>query len=233
MNFEGESGPRILAIIPARSGSKRIPGKNMATLNGRRMMSWPIEALRNSSFSVEIVLTTDSREIQKLGSELAVDTVLGRPSTLADDYSTSIEVIRWAAEEMKLGDEDFIIMSYPTSVFLSPEIVNTSLGLALGDPNKFVATVQEANSKRPLHELQESETFAFVEPLDANQRTQDVASTYQDAGQIYVGRKALWMIGQPFVSPTIGIKLGKNQAVDIDDPGDLLLASAILRTGRY
>ena len=92
-----------LAVIPARGGSKRIPGKNIRPFCGRPMIAWAIDAARDSGLFDRVVVSTDDKEIAETASQAGAEVPFTRPAELADDHAGTIPVIahatRWAQEQ--------------------------------------------------------------------------------------------------------------------------------------
>ena len=87
-----------VAIIPARGGSKRIPRKNIKEFCGKPMIAWSIEAARESGCFDRIVVSTDDAEIAEVARQFGAEIPFMRPSSLSDDYTGTIPVIRHAVE---------------------------------------------------------------------------------------------------------------------------------------
>ena len=86
------SNSNFLAIIPARSGSERLPNKNKLNLCGKPLISWTIEAAKRSKYINKIVVTSDDSEILKIAEKSSVEIIV-RPDELASDSATSVDVI--------------------------------------------------------------------------------------------------------------------------------------------
>ena len=93
-----DNNPRILAIIPARAGSKRLPGKNIKELAGKPLIQWSMEAAKNSALLTEVIVSTDDEKIVELAKEIDVNVPFVRPQYLAQDKSSSIDVIKHAID---------------------------------------------------------------------------------------------------------------------------------------
>ena len=113
-------GKTILAIIPARGGSKRLPKKNIKILGGKPLISWTIEAARNSKFIDRIIVSTDSNEIAEISQKWGAEVPFIRPSSLATDDASSEDVILHAINWMEYEKNtvfDYFILLQPTSPF--------------------------------------------------------------------------------------------------------------------
>lgn len=117
-----------IAIIPARGGSKRIPGKNIRDFLGKPMLHWAIEAARNSDLFEHIVVSTDSTEIAEEAVKAGADVPFMRPAALADDHAVTRDVINHAIHECTqiYGSFDHCCCIYGTSPFLSAEDLSSA-----------------------------------------------------------------------------------------------------------
>ena len=100
---------RVLAIIPARGGSKGLPRKNIIDLAGKPLISWTIEASMNSKFITKTVVSTDDNEISSVSRKYGVEVVL-RPGKLARDGSTSESVVKHVVDFYRLNQEEFDVI---------------------------------------------------------------------------------------------------------------------------
>ncbi|PIE69222.1 MAG: acylneuraminate cytidylyltransferase [Deltaproteobacteria bacterium] len=123
----------ILAVIPARGGSKRIPGKNVKILGDKPLISWTIEAAQQSSFIDKLILSTDDASIAEIAMEYGCEVPFMRPRNLATDDARSEEVAFHALEA--LGDEyyDYMILLQPTSPFRSSEDIDRAVEVCLSE----------------------------------------------------------------------------------------------------
>src|SRR5664280_2509033 len=110
-------GKKILAIIPARGGSKGLPGKNIKLLSGKPLIGWTIEQSRKSQYIDEIFVSTDSIEIARVSEEFGVKVQHLRPDYLASDGASSMDVISHVISHYEANGSsfDFIILLEPTS----------------------------------------------------------------------------------------------------------------------
>jgi CMP-N,N'-diacetyllegionaminic acid synthase len=116
-----DSKSNVVAIIPARSGSKRLPGKNIKLLAGKPLINWTIEAAISSNIFSRIIVSTDSEEIAEVAREAGADIPWLRPDHLATDTSTSFDVVEHAVNTLQAENEvfDAIMVLQPTSPFRS------------------------------------------------------------------------------------------------------------------
>ena len=119
-----------IAVIPARGGSKRIPRKNIKVFFGKPMIYWTIQAAKKSGLFDEIIVSTEDNEIANISRALGATIPFVRPDILADDFSTTHDVMLHAAEcLMEQGyDYDYLCCLYPCSPFIQiDDFINTVL----------------------------------------------------------------------------------------------------------
>ena len=114
-----------IAIIPARGGSQRIPRKNIKMFHGKPLIAYSIEAAKASGCFKKIIVSTDDDEISEVAQEWGAEVPFLRPSNLADNFSTTLEVMQHAVEWCISSNIDAknICCIYATAPFLLPEIL--------------------------------------------------------------------------------------------------------------
>jgi CMP-N-acetylneuraminic acid synthetase len=118
----------ILAIIPARGGSKRLHKKNIFPIWGRPMLYWAIEACRKSKYDIQVCVSTDSEEVSSIAKDF--DAIIHkRPETLANDKAPKQAAIRSAASwyQDKHGKQDIFISLQPNSPEIKPDQLNQAI----------------------------------------------------------------------------------------------------------
>ncbi|MEC8043274.1 MAG: acylneuraminate cytidylyltransferase family protein [Verrucomicrobiota bacterium] len=105
--------PKILALIPARGGSKELPNKNILDLAGKPMITWTIEAALESKIFDKVVVSTDDQKIKRVAQESGASVPFIRPSSISSDHSHRNEVVKHALEN--LSSFDVIFLLQPTS----------------------------------------------------------------------------------------------------------------------
>ena len=135
-------GPgRVLAIVPARGGSKGVPRKNVRPLGGKPLLQWTVEAARASVHIDRLVLSTDDDEIARLGRTIGIEVPFMRPSAAASDEATADAVIDHALASL---DEpfDYLVLLQPTSPLRSATDIDGCLDLlAASDADSCVSVV--------------------------------------------------------------------------------------------
>jgi N-acylneuraminate cytidylyltransferase len=223
-----------IAVIPARGGSKRIPGKNIRQFAGRPMLAWSIDAARRSGLFDRIIVSTDDPRVADVALASGAEVPFVRPAKLADDHAGTAPVIAHAVAA--LGGARTVRAAcciYPCAPFLSADDLLLALRM-LNDGNaafvypvcKYPHPVQRAMRRRP------DGTLAFLQPEAELVRTQDLEETFHDAAQFYWGRAEAWLSGARMHSGAIGLPIPAWRVVDIDLPEDWTRAELLFRAAR-
>ena len=220
----------VVAIIPARGGSTRIPRKNAKVFNGRPIIAWPLEACRALDAISHRVVSTDDEELARIARDSGATTVIDRPAELATDMAGTAPVIKHAIDELSVDDDTLVMCLYPTAT-LTPHLVSEALELARQHPDKFVVSVGRHRSphERSLQRL-EGDLMSLASPDHLLTRTQDLPQRYFDAGKLYVARASVWKARETMMEkPFAPFHLPDWAAVDIDEPDDWPVAEALHR----
>lgn len=122
-------GKRVLALVPARRGSKGLPMKNIRPLHGKPLLAWPIEAARASRYVDRVVISTDDTEFAALAKAAGADAPFLRPAELASDTSPSIDFILHAIDTLEAAGDcyDYLVLLEPTSPLTEAHDVDAAL----------------------------------------------------------------------------------------------------------
>jgi N-acylneuraminate cytidylyltransferase len=223
--------PKILTVIPARGGSKRIPKKNIIDFCGKPMIAWPIELLQSIKVLDEIIVSTDSEEIAQIVKNLGAKVPFSRPRELSDDYTGTTAVIKHAVEwyMANVGPVDYVLTVYPTAVFLSTKDIEKAFDLlrSSGSEIVFPGTEYPSPIQRAIY-LDDQQRVAMFQPEHFTSRSQDLQTAYHDAGQFYFSKISAVLNETPFFSHTARmIVIPRHRVVDIDTMDDLKLATKL------
>lgn len=223
----------IVAILPARGGSKRIPKKNIKNFHGIPIICRTLETIINSSCFDRVIVSTDCREIIKTVSQIPTCEIHRRTPELSDDATGTQQVIKNACDEMSLNDSDLICCIYPTAVFLTEKMVTDSLQEHIHANCRFTFAVKEY-----FHPIQrafscENKIIKLPQSVQENTRTQDLQKRFHDVGYFYWGKCEFWKNSCPVIADgNQAFILKKNEVWDIDDFEDWNLAE-IIWSGMY
>ncbi|MCQ6262011.1 pseudaminic acid cytidylyltransferase [Alcanivorax sp. MM125-6] len=213
-----------VAIIPARGGSKRIPGKNIKPFQGRPMIAWSIRAALESGCFQRVIVSTDDEGIAKVAREWGAETPFMRPPELADDHTGTLPVIAHALQWLAGRGEtvETACCLYATAPFVRPEDLRAGRDrLNRGDVDyAFSVTRYAFPIQRALRITPEGRVGMF-QPEHFSTRSQDLEEAWHDAGQFYWGRALAWREQRPLFSEAAApIELPRHRVQDIDTPED-------------
>ncbi len=144
---------RILAVITARNGSKGLPGKNIKVLGGKPLIGWTIEQVKNSQLIDHLVVSTDGREIAEISEQYGVKVPSLRPSCLAADETSSMDVLEYVInDEEKLERKyDYVMLLEPTSPLRKKDDLDNIIRLAVDNPERDgVISVGQIQLEHPI-----------------------------------------------------------------------------------
>jgi len=225
----------VLALVPARGGSRGIPRKNITPLAGKPLIAWTIEAARACGRIERVVVSTDEPEIADVARTCGADVPFLRPPALARDETPGIDpvlhAVRWLALEEGYRPE-WVALLQPTSPLRTTDDVRGALALAEDRGAAAVISVTEAEHhpwwmKRI---SRDGRLLSWSEPPRQAVRRQDLPPAYALNGAVYVTRRrALQAEISLSPEPTFAYEMPPERSLDIDTPWDLRLAELILR----
>jgi len=222
-------GLSVLALVPARGGSKGLPGKNIIDLGGKPLLAWTLAAAAESQYIDRTVLSSDDAAIIEVAQAFGCEVPFTRPAELAQDETPAIDVIEHALTE--LPGFDLLVLLQPTSPLRSSEDIDRTIRLCVEEDAPSAVSVTPAD-KPPewLYYLGKGQT---LEPLMGEgpsvTRRQDSRPACYLNGAVYVARPAWLLEKAGFVGEgTVACELPAERAVDIDGPGDLAYAEFLL-----
>lgn len=215
-------GMRV-AVIPARGGSKRIPGKNAKMFRGKPMIAWAIGYALKSEMFDKVIVSTEDEAISKLARNTGAETPFLRPADLADDRTPTVPVIAHAVEACQaLGWKiKYACCIYPCVPFLQPADLVNAFSLMQKKDAAFTYPVTEYSHpvQRAMRRLSSGQ-MQFFEPEYEVTRTQDLEKSYHDAGQFYWGKATAWTARMKMHTAGVGLIVPNWRVVDIDNPDD-------------
>lgn len=228
---------KILAVIPGRKGSKGIINKNIRKINGKPLISYSIEAALNSKYINKIVVSTDSDEILEIANNYNVQSIK-RPDYLAQDDSTTVDVIKQTLDSLKEVNNYFpeiLILLQPTSPLRSSDDIDKATKMFLEDDNAdSLISVSEFNHN-PLWSFKIENNFlspAFDKDF-LNKRRQDLPQLYLPNGAIYIIKTEKLLEKNSFyLEKTKAFLMSEEKSLDIDTELDLKLVKCLMKDNK-
>jgi pseudaminic acid cytidylyltransferase len=213
-----------IAVIPARSGSKRIPRKNIRDFCGKPMIAWPLEVAKASSLFDHVIVSTEDEEIAKVAQAWGAETTFVRPAELANDHAGTTEVIahatRWALDQG--WSLSAVCCIYATAPFMRVE--DLKRGLEALESGNWAYAFSATEYASPIFRAFKQHTEGGVEmffPDQFEKRSQDLPVALHDAGQFYWGRPNAWLgLKRLFDRHSIPILIPRWRVQDIDSEDD-------------
>jgi len=227
------NGKRVIAVIPARGGSKSVPGKNIRLLRGKPLLAWSIDVAQQVSEIDRIIVSTDDAEISSVGKNYGAE-VYVRPPDLATDDALVIDALKDLLLRLQSEDEmpEWVILLEPTCPLRAAEDVRECLKLVSRGSFDSVATFKDAElNPHRAWQIVDNTPEVFIEGAIPWLPRQKLPRAYQLNGAVYVVRASL--LGQEARSLLIGrlgaVLMPRERSQDIDDNLDFTIVEALLR----
>lgn len=223
------AGKTVLAVIPARGGSKGVPRKNIRDLGGKPLIAWTIEAARGSRYIDRLVLSSEDAEIIKVAREWGCDVPFVRPDELAQDDTPGIEPVMHALS--CLPGYDYVVLLQPTSPLRTHKDIDSCIEACVSSAADACVSVTEPD-KSP-YWMYTVDTRGKMSPLiktgESILRRQDLPKAYALNGAVYVAATAPLAGSRSFLTEnTVAYTMPKLSSIDIDTEADLFIAEALL-----
>jgi len=217
----------IIAIITARGGSKRIPKKNIKEFFGKPMLSYAINACKDSGIFSEIMVSTDSDEIAEVAKNSGAHIPFMRSSKTADDFATTFDVLEEVINNYKKEGQEFeyICCVYPCVPFLSGQTLQNAYNQLIASGNDALQPV--CKFPVPIEWAMKIENGILV-PNDRKAqliRSQDLMPKYFDVGMFYMFKTTV-LLREGSLTPqkTMAYIMHEREVQDIDTMDDWIMA---------
>ncbi|TLS19631.1 MAG: acylneuraminate cytidylyltransferase family protein [Betaproteobacteria bacterium] len=226
----------MLGIVPARGGSKGIPRKNLALLDGRPLIAWTIESALESGAFERLIVSTDDSEIAEVARREGADVPFLRPAEFAGDVAPAIGVIRHALDALGLALSDSsssVAYLQPTSPFRTAAQLSEVVTLFENHrPDTLVSVQRVPHNMVPgaqMVPLGQSHPLWLESPADQVLRRQEKAVAYARNGPaiLIVSARDVLEHGRLYGERVLGYEMDRLSSLDIDDPLDLDMARAL------
>jgi N-acylneuraminate cytidylyltransferase/CMP-N,N'-diacetyllegionaminic acid synthase len=223
---------RVLGVIPARGGSKGIPGKNVKPIADKPLIAWTIEAALSSQHIDHLIVSTDSKQIAEVAQGFGADVPFLRPSDLAADETPGIDPILHAVGAV--AGFDWVVVLQPTSPLRSSADIDGCIQLAInGGTSSAVSICEASDHPEWTFSLSADRELIKYSGGGVSNRRQELQSCYILNGAIYVANIDWMRREKSLIGPgTLGFVMPKDRSVDIDDYFDFKIAEFLLKETR-
>ncbi|MEZ9476210.1 acylneuraminate cytidylyltransferase family protein [Vibrio splendidus] len=220
---------KVIAIIPARGGSKRLANKNILQLAGKPLINWTIEAALSSTVIDNVVVSTDCKIISDIAQTAGANVPGLRPEELASDAATTESVLLYTLNEYA-NDESIVVLLQPTSPLRTSKHIDEAVTQYCSSNAKSVVSVT-ACEHSPLwsNTLPPNKDFTSFLKLANQSRSQDLDVFYRLNGAIYVFQRAwLQKFGLNYESDSYAFVMSNESSIDIDSQLDFDFADFLI-----
>jgi len=222
-------GKNILGLIPARGGSKGLPGKNIKPLLGKPLIAWTIEQALASKYLDRVVVSTDDKKIAEISKKYGAGVPFMRPKELAEDNAKGIDVVLHVISRLKENNKkksyDLIMLLQPTSPLRTKEDIDKAMKLLfLKEANAIVSVCEVDHHPLWSNTLPEDGCMKnFISQEITNKNRQELPVFYRLNGAIYLAYCNYVKEQKSFIGEkTFAYIMPKERSIDIDDEIDLL-----------
>lgn len=230
---------RVLALIPARAGSKRLPGKNVRMLGGLPLIGWSIKTALASGCFADVLVSTDGQDIADEAVRQGASVPWLRPQNLATDTASSMDVVQHALDqwEQRNGLADAVMLLQPTSPFRTVDSIRQALSLfaSAGGHSPVVSVAPSASHPAWCFRMTAAGTMEpFLGWQGLQVRSQDLEPAWTLNGSIYVISPARLRSERSFLAAdTLAFQMSDpDESIDVDTLEDFERCEQVLRSGR-
>ena len=222
-----------IAIIPARAGSKGLPGKNTALIDGKSLVQLAIESALSIPEMTRVVVTSDDVSVQKIALNLGAEVVV-RPAELAQDNSPIESAILHALAEIHLDTKptDVLTVIQPTSPLRDRQLLATSISnfMKNGSQGSVFGVVEVEHHPAKMLVVDGEFVVPFTKIEDLSAPRQQLQRVVRQSGSIYITNLQQFLsLGTLFINPVGWVAVSGAEAIDIDTAQDLALAQETAR----
>lgn len=224
-------GKKVIAIIPAREGSKGVVDKNIKILGNKPLVAWPIDVAKKSKYIDRVIVSTDGKKIEDIALSYGAE-VIKRPKSLAQDNSLVIDAIKYTINvvEEETDNLGFVIILEATSPFRNVDDVDSAIELLVEYDS--VATFVEASlNPHRAWKIDGNQVSTFLDGVNPWLPRQKLPTAYQLNGAVYAFR--VDGLNKDSVSLLFGnmaaIVMPKERSLDIDNEMDFLIAEVLIK----
>jgi CMP-N-acetylneuraminic acid synthetase len=230
------TAPYVLAVIPARGGSKRLPGKNLRRLGRMSLLGHAVASAREATMLNRFVVSTDSAEIVEEARRHAAEPPFLRPAELATDQTTNMPVLQHAVRWLEATEgirADLVVTLQPTSPFRIGADIDRVVHKVLEAKSESAQTLKSACYRPVFMTTLDGDRVIPLFPDGHELHRRDAPPAYQPSGAVYATRyDVLMKQGRITGDDNRAIVMPFESSISIDTEWDFKLAELILREGR-
>ena len=218
---------KIVALIPARGGSKGIKNKNIIDLCGKPLISYTIQAALESKYIDKVIVSTDSQEIADVAIKYGAEVPFLRPGELASDTSKTIDAVMHAVGELEKRKEqyDILILLQATQPLRTADDIDSAIELFIKNKGQSLVSVSPVEDNPILiRTIDNLGRMNSILPMKSTCRRKDMPLYYRVNGCIYINLISELDLNTSFNDNKIPYIMPKERSVDIDEIKDLLIA---------
>lgn len=225
---------RILGIIPARSGSKGVPGKNRKKLGEKPLIQYTLEQAQKSLHLTQIIVSTDDPEIAEIATHLGVEVPFLRPAELATDTASSMDVVQHAVTFLENKGQffDAVCLLQPTSPFREHGFIDKAISLFIAKKSDALVSMLPVPQEFNPHWVFEKEGNGFLKIATGEneiiKRRQDLPQAFFRDGSLYLTKIESIKKGSFYGNSLSYIESNPDLYVNIDTLTDWNLAEQLL-----
>jgi N-acylneuraminate cytidylyltransferase/CMP-N,N'-diacetyllegionaminic acid synthase len=223
---------KILAIIPARGGSKGIPDKNIRDFCGKPLIAHTIECAKKSQYVNRVIVSTDSEKIAEISKKYGAEVPFLRPEDLSQDKSKVVDAIAHLVDKLKTDEgyvPDYVVLLQTTSPLRFSSDIDAALLLCF--KRNADAVVSLCSTEQLLYTKDENDRLVLVSSEEFLKSTnrQQLPPTYKlDGSMVYAIKTEVFMNKRTFLPENlVGYVIPRWRAVDLDEPQDFIIGEIL------
>ena len=222
----------LLTLITARSGSKRLPQKNILDFHGSPLITWTIKAALETNFIKEVIVSTDSNKISEICIKQGASVPFLRPAGLSEDDTSSIDVLRHALKNLNIKKYKYILLLQPTSPLRNSDHINDSIMFFNNNKAKALISISKV-----VHESQKKNFLtinkndpSYINFINIDEKVMKKYENYRINGAIYLTSIDNIMQYNSLISKiaTYAYEMSPLSSIDIDTKEDFEIAMKLL-----
>lgn len=228
--------PKILAVIPARGGSKGVKDKNIRILNGKPLIAWTIEQAKHSKYIDRLIVSTDDHKIAQVSKHYGSE-VMMRPAQLAQDDSPTSDTLIYTLEQLKESGyiPDYLLLLQCTSPLRKTEHIDEAIGLFLENIDSVDSLISVTPVEHPVQWFRTVDKEGFMHnyfnyDMHHCHQRQSFEQVYRLNGAIYIIKINIYLQHHVFQTDrTLPYIMDNESSIDIDTEMDLWIAESIMK----